>query len=149
MDYASKFAIINVYATPTEDTEPKLDELQTHLEHLKKVDTILIGDFNAKSHVWGDILDNDRGTVSLEFCASNDLVIFNYPNSTPTFQGRMGQSWVYLKMIRFTNRNSKITECEFSEENPLSNHNEIGFNYVTYKITLEETETRYKLNKLN
>lgn len=48
---ASKLAIVNVHASPTQDIEPKLHQLQTHLEKLKEVDAIIIGDFNAKSRL--------------------------------------------------------------------------------------------------
>lgn len=59
LDCANKLAIINIYASPTEDLEPKLQNIQPHLENRKEDDVIIIGDFNARSSVWGDILHND------------------------------------------------------------------------------------------
>lgn len=61
----------------------------------------------------------------------------------------MGQSWVDLTMIRLKNRNSKIREWEVSEEELLSNHSEIRFNYITNSTTLDGTTRRYQMNKLN
>lgn len=93
---------------------------------MKGIDVIVIGDFNARSSIWGDVLESECAKL-LQFCAANDLIIVNEPNSEPIFTGGMGNSWVDLIMIGFTNRSSKIENWKVSEEESLSDHSEIRF----------------------
>lgn len=68
-----------VYAYPTQHLELKFD-LQSHLEKLKDKDVVTIGDVNARSPVWSDMLENDRGANLLNFCVAQDIMIANDPN---------------------------------------------------------------------
>ncbi|XP_071041416.1 uncharacterized protein [Parasteatoda tepidariorum] len=54
---------------------------------------VLCGDLNAKSTVWGPKRDA-RGDAVVEFLQKHDLDIVNSPDSPPTFNSVLGQSWI-------------------------------------------------------
>lgn len=96
---------------------------------------LFTGNFNARSPVWGDELENERDSQLLDFCATDDLMVVNDSRSEPTFSGGMGQSWVDLIMVRFAYSNSKIMNWEVGENEMLSDHMEIRFTYITDHVT--------------
>lgn len=56
---------------------------------------LLLGDFNCRSHAFGDFEENSRGVECLTFIDSNRLMLINDPESEPTFcrRSRTAGSW--------------------------------------------------------
>lgn len=82
------------------DVTHQIESLQDLLNRNEGKSIILMGDLNAKSLVWGNPLHSvdTRGTLLLEFCAQNDMEIWNDSSSEATFSGPQGESWIDLAM---------------------------------------------------
>lgn len=52
------------------------------------------GDYNAKSHIWGDKSQDNRSQILIDMFQTLDMMVLNDPNSIPTFQGAQGSSWI-------------------------------------------------------
>ena len=57
-------------------------------------------DFNAKSSLWGQIKTDCRGRHVAAFGSNADLEIIINPESTPTFSGLKGISWIDILFVR-------------------------------------------------
>lgn len=84
------------------------------------------GDLNSKNVVWGGRIDDDRGTLLLEFFLASSLNVLNNSYSLPTFETQNGRSWIDL----FVTSTSLVLQCrnwEVLEEPSLSDHRYIVF----------------------
>ncbi|GIX87727.1 hypothetical protein CDAR_617131 [Caerostris darwini] len=75
---------------------------------------VLLGDFNAKSRVWGQRNLDERGSKLLTLCQQL------YPNSTPTYSSSRGDSWINLLISK--NLDSALS-LEISDLITNSDHN--------------------------
>ncbi|GBN08383.1 hypothetical protein AVEN_84212-1 [Araneus ventricosus] len=67
--------IISIYCPPSKDLKEDLDELKKLLLDLGDKNILILGDFNAKSRVWG-LRDGDRrGDFVLEMAEQFDLLL--------------------------------------------------------------------------
>lgn len=62
-----KMLIINCYAPPREDINDTIQEIEEVLEAVSYERIVVVGDFNAKSTVWGGSKTDDRGKILSEF----------------------------------------------------------------------------------
>lgn len=91
-------------------------------------ETIICGDFNAKSPLWGGDSVDRRGTALAEFVFSRGMVVMN-TGSKPTFERSHSRS--YIDVTFNTERLAgRIKKWEVLEEESLSLHNYI-------KMTIE------------
>ena len=77
-----KYKIYNVYSPPLEVC--RIEELQDGIHQ----NTIIAGDFNGHSPLWGYTDTNDTGRYIEELCASTNLLVMQDENSTPTLLHR-------------------------------------------------------------
>ena len=77
-----KYKIYNVYSPPLE--ECRIDDLQDNIYQ----NTIVAGDFNGHSPLWGYTDTNNTGKYLEELCATTNLSIVQDENSTPTLLHR-------------------------------------------------------------
>ncbi|XP_035206165.1 uncharacterized protein LOC118181196 [Stegodyphus dumicola] len=141
-----RFILITVYCPPSQDA-PILTTLERFMQDNNNMTTIITGDFNAKSLLWGSHNTDTRGLKVCEFIASTGLSIVNEIGDTPTFAGVSGNSWIDLtliiKRLRIRIDNSKVTD-----EANNSDHNNIYFDvssihYPTWrrsKINVRHTD---------
>lgn len=74
---AGDLLVASCYYPPSlslETFETRLDELEARLTRRNTDDTIVAGDFNAKSPVWGSRKWDHRGNMVLDFCGRTGLV---------------------------------------------------------------------------
>ena len=85
--------------------------------------TIIAGDFNAKSTIWGNRCNNNRAVTMLEFLAANSLQILNNNNS-PTFVRDKQMSIIDLT-IASDDMKERISKWKVEDSETLSDHNMI------------------------
>ncbi|GBO26111.1 hypothetical protein AVEN_112361-1 [Araneus ventricosus] len=59
---------------------------------------LLVGDFNARSQIWGCGLEDRRGRIMSEFIASNNFSIYNRTDLEPTFVSERAQGFPDLSL---------------------------------------------------
>lgn len=94
-----KMLIINCYAPPRDDINDTIQEIEEVLETTSYERIVVLGDFNAKSTVWGGNKTDDRGKTLSEFIISKNWYIQNECTSLPTFQTVNGRSWIDVTII--------------------------------------------------
>ena len=74
-----QITLCNIYITPDEIiSSQQINNLITQLPK----PFILVGDFNARSNVWGDVEINDHGQVISDILATSDICILNNGDAT-------------------------------------------------------------------
>ncbi|GIX87716.1 uncharacterized protein CDAR_617071 [Caerostris darwini] len=93
--YSTDLLLASIYCPPN-NIEENLNTLRPILNKYNDFPMIILGDFNAKSRVWGQRNLGDRGSKLLPFCNQQDLNIENSPDSLPSFTSTRGESWIDL-----------------------------------------------------
>ncbi|XP_023216839.1 uncharacterized protein LOC111619362 [Centruroides sculpturatus] len=83
--------IISFYCSPDEDLTHPLDLLSLTMEQLKGNKVIVMGDFNAKSHLWHSPKEDPRGYKLCELIAAFSLTSLNDSPLPTFFYGPGGQ----------------------------------------------------------
>ncbi|GIX79758.1 retrovirus-related Pol polyprotein from type-1 retrotransposable element R1 [Caerostris darwini] len=112
--------LISIYCPPKENLQQQLSLLQVWIEKFPDHHIILLGDFNAKSRIWGKRNTDERGNLLMHFCSSLDLSIENNPDMPPTFDSTRGQSWIDLLITKNFDGHIKL---EVLDEISNSDHN--------------------------
>ncbi|GIY24046.1 RNA-directed DNA polymerase from mobile element jockey [Caerostris darwini] len=94
------FLLVSTYCPPSQEIEDNLAILSPILCKYEGNPTIILGDFNAKSRVWGQRDLDCRGRKLLSFCHRHELFIENSPDSLPTFSSNRGNSWIDLMISK-------------------------------------------------
>ncbi|GIX70121.1 hypothetical protein CDAR_312581 [Caerostris darwini] len=102
-----------------ENLQQHLSTLQAWIEKFPNYQVILLGDFNAKSYIWGKRNTDERGNQLLHFCISLDLSIENNPEMLPTFDSTKGQSWIDLLITKNLDGHIKLEVISNSDHNLL------------------------------
>lgn len=126
-----------------------LNSLQQVIDKLGENEIQLVGDFNAKSPVWGNPDENMSGSFLLDFCSANNFLIVNNEDSIPISNGHQGMSWIDLSLTRFKTKNSRIIDWEVKSEETFLDHQEISFCYKEQKGFNENGKTRFNIKSLN
>lgn len=101
-------------------------------------ESIVGGDFNAKSYLWGSPIEDKRGQILAEWLAEEDLIVLNQGNA-PTFRRREYQS--YIDVTFCTQKIAKqVINWKVLEEESLSFHQHIVFEMA------ENVDTRRRRN---
>ncbi|GIY71306.1 hypothetical protein CDAR_529451 [Caerostris darwini] len=118
------FLLVSIYCSPSKDIDQCLDVLGSLLFKFDHLPTFILGDFNAKSRVWGQRDLDCRGRKLLAFCDIHELNIENQPDSLPTFSSSRGDSWIDLLLTK--NFSSDLV-LEVLDEVTNSDHNLLVF----------------------
>ncbi|GIY79612.1 RNA-directed DNA polymerase from mobile element jockey [Caerostris darwini] len=137
--------IISIYCPPGKNLEASLEIIKPFILKYADIPILLLGDFNAKSRVWGQRDLDERGSSLLAFCQQQDLVIENSPHSPPTFSSSRGDSWIDLLVTK--NINSEIS-MDIVDDISNSDHNLL---VLRYSATLDVMDSCPKIciNRLN
>lgn len=94
----------SLYLPPGDSVDTHMSFLQELVTKHKGLDVIILGDFNAKSSMWGSLLHKTHicGVDLLDFCVQHDLIIINDAISVTLFQSVRGDSWIDLALERFS-----------------------------------------------
>lgn len=125
---------ISCYAAPTDELNDTLHKISNILNRHQGLRTVIIGDFNAKSEIWGNRAQDERGETLLEFCAAEGLNICNESDTCPTFQSSRGVSWIDLAITR-----NLDLELIINDDFVASEHNRLRLNL---KDKIEKTRSR-------
>jgi hypothetical protein len=94
----------SVYLPPSVDIRSEIPTIQWLVEATAGSRLVIGGDFNTRSTLWFDSLNDTRFPILHEFITQNDLDIINKPGTLPTFQNSRGQSTQkYWKSLSGTN----------------------------------------------
>lgn len=103
-DKGFKFNAVSVYLPPA-DSRLKHNEqdvvrgLNNCLRELAANGPLMIaGDFNARSPLWGDSIECNRGKQLMEIFEELNLTVINN-NTRPSFQGHRGESFIDLTAV--------------------------------------------------
>lgn len=122
-----EFALCSCYASGNRD----LDHLEDLLDEISSIirgnvgKTVIVGDYNAKSPLWGMIKTDARGAIMEEWIAQNDLVVIN-EGTKPTFQVENYTSILDLTLVT-PDLKDQIQNWDVLDEDTLSDHNYISF----------------------
>ncbi|GIY45302.1 hypothetical protein CDAR_246031 [Caerostris darwini] len=125
------FLLTSIYCPPSNNIEVNLHSLTPFLNKYSDTPMIILGDFNAKSRVWGQRNLDERGSKLLMFCNQQDLNIENSPDSPPTFTSTRGESWIDLLLTK--NITADIS-LEILDEVTNSDHNLLVLKYPLTQI---------------
>ena len=118
---------VSMYSDRTNDVEVDLQKIEAILRFAKGMGLIISIDCNARSNMWYDPVENQRGRKVEEFITANDLYIMNEDRNIPTFDGATGSSYVDLT-ITCSKLAHKVQNWSIGEEESCSDHNLISFN---------------------
>lgn len=99
----------------------------------KNKQVLILGDFNAHSHLWGYNRDDDRGNMIIDLCMANNFIILNQPDCLATFEAnkktgrpdlslisqeayKYFKNWKVLPYL-FGDHRSIVTEIDYTIQN--------------------------------
>lgn len=143
--------ILSCYFEPDSDIERYLYILDTVLHQYKNQKIIMCGDFNARSSIWHDRVNDKRGKLLYSWISQHNLNIEN-KDDTATFSSHQGESCIDMtltneKCTQVLSSWTVISEHQFSDHRPIqfclsTISNTIATNYIT-------EVHRYNLNRAN
>lgn len=103
--------IVNLYLKPRGSITEELDALSLLIQSSDDNNVIIAGDFNSRSTVWGDTIDDARSEEVLAFASGNGLEIVANDSHLPTFvHSRNGESHIDLVLTKLQN-NVSVSVC--------------------------------------
>lgn len=96
----ANYRIVSCYCSPNstmDELEAVLDDISKFLRESEKKETIIGGDLNAKSPLWGAPRTDARGSLVAEWISSENLSILN-TGGCPTFRRREQESWIDITL---------------------------------------------------
>lgn len=136
----------SIYCSPSMELLSVCREVEEVLQIRSNSYCVLGGDYNAKSHIWGDKSQDNRGQILIDMFQTLDMVVLNDPNSIPTFQGAQGSSWID---VTATFDSNIIEDWQVMTEVSLSDHKYIDFNVVLCKLGAVYKKSSYYFKNLN
>lgn len=115
--------VFNCYLNPNYKIDKFKDTLSRLEDAIKSVGgpVIVTGDFNSRSHLWGDVDCNPRGNILAEWILGNNLAIHNDMfNCIPTFYGPNGNS--VIDLVLSSQEISRFIRCRVLSTDILSDH---------------------------
>ncbi|KAF2891010.1 hypothetical protein ILUMI_15163 [Ignelater luminosus] len=129
LTYAEKkIFIFNCYRPPREDPQIFFENLNNWLNELDEY-KIVAGDFNCRSTLWFDRINDATVPIIEELVLNNNLTIINSQN-VPTFENEFGTTHIDLTMISY-DLNEFITDWEIKSDIISSDHKPILFNITS------------------
>lgn len=120
--------IVNAYLSPSSNINHRLAYIGSVLSKYRSIPTLLCGDFNCRSAIFGDIKTTKRGKSLELFVHNNGLTLINNSKS-PTFTSSSGCSLIDLMFVNLAatknleNTNWKLHDAYLTT----SDHNLISF----------------------
>lgn len=153
--------IYSIYCSPNEDLEQNLVTL-CNLLHRYNIPSIILGDFNAKSLLWGQHPLDHRGAQLIDIIVQEDLVVLNNNDSHPSFQSSRGISWIDLAITNIkdadfifqitddiTNSDHNLLELTMSNHIEIKHKNRISLHRLRMDKFLIASDTIIKSSDWN
>lgn len=143
-----------IYCSPGEDLEDLLYKIDELYSMYSMNPFMFLGDFNAKSTIWGNYKNDARGNKLVEFINLHSLTVCNDPNSPPTYSSSIGVSWIDLVIVNdfmsadvevtvldtISNSDHNLLHCEFNIQT--------ATNFVNRKIDIKNVNWMPTLSNL-
>ncbi len=140
----------SAYFEPNSNFDCDLKLISDLLSDIKPLNFVLCVDANAKSSVWFNITNDDRGQKLLDLCAQFNLIILNNSNE-PTFETETRKGWIDLSIVSH-GISSKVRNWRVMDEETMSDHRMISFNIDFEECSVNATHTMtsiYNTNRAN
>ncbi|EFA13619.2 Putative 115 kDa protein in type-1 retrotransposable element R1DM-like Protein [Tribolium castaneum] len=129
MIQTKKLNIIGCYISPNigiQDYQKKVDSI---MKEVKYGETIVLGEFNGKSPLWGSPKKDEKGDYWVQWISARDMVVLN-TGLRPTFV--RGESESYIDVTMATNKIAgDVTNWEILDIETLTEHKYIYFEIRT------------------
>ncbi|GBM85934.1 hypothetical protein AVEN_97554-1 [Araneus ventricosus] len=112
------------------------------------VKTLILGDFNAKSPIWGPTQSDKRGDRLMDLINQFDLTVVNDNNSLPSFVGHAGKSWIDLLLIKNFGING-ISDWKIDDRTMFSDHQIMDFFLSPDSTERSFRTTKWSLDKID
>ncbi|XP_035207038.1 uncharacterized protein LOC118181912 [Stegodyphus dumicola] len=122
-------AITSIYSSPTEDLSTAINFLDHLSTALGNKHMLICGDFNAHSVAWGYGDTDPKGRLLEDYMASNNFILFNTPDSHPTFDRIHAKGWPDLTFTTIS-LVSLLQNWTVREDESLSDHKYITFDLM-------------------
>lgn len=121
-----EFVIVNSYFRYNQNIEPHLDKLDSILNFYKDKYVVIAADVNARSFMWHNTLDNDRGQKLETFMLIKDITLHNVESEITTFENARGQK-SNIDVTMSAGRQMEVFDWTISRQSFLSDHRLITF----------------------
>lgn len=144
--------VIGVYAPPSwpaDKFESMLNKIDRHLNtQQNKEHTIIAGDFNAKSKLWGSKTTNTKGKILEEWTTERDMYLMNNAGTSTCLRWQ-GES--VIDLFWATQRiATRTTNCEvIQEKETLSDHRYLLTSLSLPNLTRQNIRTHRNLQTLH
>lgn len=137
---------LSVYLPPRDNRQIIINDLNKILDFTNGKRILICGDFNARSNLWFDTINDRKSQIIEELLINHNLTVVNAPNNLPTFQTVNGESNIDLT-ITSTFPDINITNWETVNATS-SDHNLIKFKINTnFGVVNNDKQTlKYKLD---
>lgn len=143
--------LVNAYCPPRHPIE----EIISTVENIITEDTIISGDFNARSVAWADTCTNSRGNKLLSFANKHSLFIL-HSTETPSFQvargGKVFESNIDITLVT-PSLVALVTDWDLAPHDIASDHHPINFTIFgrtsDYPKIDPSTRKRWKLSEVD
>jgi hypothetical protein len=125
--------ISNVYWPPSDGAEKRENELEAMSRLFEDGDSIVVGDFNAKSPVWGSPCSDERGRALMGLISDSEFVVLN--DGSPTRVDDRSGSMSHIDLA-FASR-SVAPKCSWSVTN-----NAMGSDHYPIRIGVNKRLVR-------
>ncbi|GBM90280.1 hypothetical protein AVEN_189063-1 [Araneus ventricosus] len=140
--------MISVDCPPSEELCENINEISILLLRFSEEKIVIIGDFNAKSSIWGPGNREKRGNIVHELINKFDLVVINDSDSPPSINGPCGISWIDIMM--FMNIGvDRITEWKISDRITLSDHQIMEFKVEKENFSNKRKAYKWSIESIN
>ncbi|GBM65620.1 hypothetical protein AVEN_164726-1 [Araneus ventricosus] len=109
---------------------------------------VILGDFNAKSSIWGSRNTDKRGNIVHDLINQFDLVVINDRDSLPSFNGPCGISWIDIMMVKNIGVD-RITEWKISDRITLSDHQIMEFKIKKENFSNKRRACKWSIENIN
>lgn len=143
------YIIGSQYCAPSGDINQNINEWIDPLLISNNPNILIMGDFNASAPAWSQNNLNQRGRKLQNFLLRHSLIVFNDPDSPPTYDrdGRLG--WIDLLITTNSLRNDIHNWKVLSNFASLSDHHYISFtlNHDPPVIIHSRYQTKFNSHK--
>ncbi len=140
--YNKKMCLISAYCSPHNHLNQELSLIQSAIDSINVNNLVICMDSNSHSTEWYDHKNDLRGSTVCDFISSNNMIILNNNENSPTFDNIRGKSSIDITISSHSLVN-KINGWFVDEEESLSDHKYIrfkineSFGKVEFKSTLK------------
>lgn len=150
-----KVTIVNIYCQFSLPREIFVQKIDNIMNGMQMNNTIILGDFNAKSPLWHCTNADENGEKFEELIEQHNLTVINREGQPLTYMGRAGAGSNIDVTLAKGNICNRICNWSVDEHATSSAHNVVRFDVndeedkLNYEISNEDNTYNYNINKLN